>query len=241
MMDLSPESKDIVDGGRAALAPSAAASERVRAAVTARVAHTAGGAAGGTSAAGGIGGAIKLVVLSGVVLGVVVTAFVAWRHRGEGRAQPVETVVDRASPEQAPTLPAELPTPLVVPALEESRIDQSAGHRPVRTRRPIAADSRPSPSPAPPGLGVELAILEQARRAIGDGEPSDALTALDTLEQQVPVRQMDREASLLRAEALCASGDARRAGLVLDAAASRWPSAPGVEAVRRRCEDGERK
>jgi hypothetical protein len=112
-------------------------------------------------------------------------------------------------------------------------------------RPPTSTDVPPTPTARPrrartdpaPGLAEELAILAEARAALRTGRPDEAIAALDRHGREIRAPQLEREALLLRGEALCAGAD-RAAGVrILDEVVARWPLANGVEAVRSRCRD----
>jgi hypothetical protein len=218
MSDLSAHARAILDAGRTALTPPEAVRLRVRAAVDARVT---GPGPGGASAAGG--GVAKLVLLScvglSVVAGVVVVAWHASRPRVHG-----EAIRERPAPRLVPQASSDVvPQPIVT---------QLSPEQPAPRRRP----RQPSVEPAP-GLAKELAMLDEARAALRAGAPAEAIVALDRHRREIRAPQLEREALLLRGEALCAGAD-RAAGVrILDEVVARWPLANGVEAVRSRCRD----
>lgn len=217
MNDLSAEARTILESGRAAMAPADSVRHRVREAVAARAAV---GPAVATAAGGS---ALKLVLLSGLVIGgVVIGAVVLARKSDDGSRTPARAV-------QAPvsaTAPVAQPEPLA-PTVHQLAPETPAAPEAAQPRRKAAAK---------PGLGAELALLEEARAALRAGAPGDAMSALDRHGRLIEEPQLEREALLLRAEALCGVGD-RDAGVrTLAEVARRWPSAGGVEAVRTRCE-----
>jgi outer membrane protein assembly factor BamD (BamD/ComL family) len=63
------------------------------------------------------------------------------------------------------------------------------------------------PHPAESTAASELALLDQARRAIAEGSPARALSILDAYASRYPRGVMAPEASVLRVEALAAAGD----------------------------------
>jgi hypothetical protein len=68
-------------------------------------------------------------------------------------------------------------------------------------------------SPKAPGLGEEIAVLDEARRSMTAGEPSAALRTLERHTRDFPASQLDHEAAVLRVESMLAQGqcDAARA------------------------------
>ena len=217
MDDLSAEAKQIVDSGRMAMVPPEVVRLRVREAVAARVAGApavAGAAAGGS--------AVKLVVLSGlaIVLAVAGAAVVARQTKAGPSDQPLVA---------KPVAPAAAPG-----SVEGSRPIIRELVAPPPDPSPVSPRRRPKTT-ATPGLAEELALLETARAALHAGETGAALAALDRHRRDVREPQLEREALVLRAEALCAAGDARAGEKILDEVTSRWPAAAGIDAVRSQC------
>jgi outer membrane protein assembly factor BamD (BamD/ComL family) len=60
-------------------------------------------------------------------------------------------------------------------------------------------------------LAAELAILDRTKRALENGDPSGALKQLETHDAQFRDGRLAPEATVLRIEALIASGDTRAA------------------------------
>src|SRR5262245_20889209 len=104
-----------------------------------------------------------------------------------------------------------------------------------REDRGTAERPDPAASDTASDLDREVALLSAARRALRDGDPAAALQALQRHRRELQAPQMAREASLLRAEALCAAGrrEAGRAELAAMDAAS--PGAPGTGPARAAC------
>jgi hypothetical protein len=172
----------------------------------------AGGAAAGhaaTTAKAGTVAAFKwLSVLSlmgvGAVAGVVVV-----RNAHEGGARK-NIAVTTATSRAAESTPAVNPIAiLATPAPSESAATTAvpAARTNARvTARPAARSAEPSASSAST-LPVELAVLEQARGAMGAGEPTRALSILDGYDVRFPRGAMVPEAAVLRVEALVKAGD----------------------------------
>jgi hypothetical protein len=221
MTDLSAEAREILESGRVAMMPSDAVRGRVREGVAARV-------AAGPAIAGAAGGsALKLVLLAGVAIGAVVVAGVVIARQGGGgssaqapAAEPVSTAApDVSLPPPAPTveeLAPEVPGPVPAPA-------------------PAVRSSVPRRPATGPRLAAEVALLEEARAALRTGTPAAAIAALDRHRKEIEAPQLEREALLLRAEALCGAGDRVAGERALEEVGRRWPGASGVEAVRTRC------
>jgi hypothetical protein len=95
-----------------------------------------------------------------------------------------------ASPARA-TLPAAKSATLAVPATPKE-----AGRKPNETRGPLAA---------------EIAWIDSARRALANGDADRALAELDAFERARTLGVLDREAGLLRIDALRKKGEVARA------------------------------
>jgi hypothetical protein len=111
---------------------------------------------------------------------------------------------------------------------------------------PVApeAPARGTPSPhrdratraADPALGEQVAALDRARRALGDGDAVGALRDLDDYQSRFPRGALAEEAEVLRVEALLAEGDrasAARAGARFLAAHPESPHAARVRSLLR--------
>ena len=215
MSDLSAEARDILESGRAAMTPVESIRHRVREAVAARL------AAGPPIAAATGGGAVKLVLLSGLVIGAVVVGAVVVARQANGGSSARAPAAAPVSME-APVGPVPPPAPTVQELPTES---PAPAVRPRAPRKPAAR----------PGLAAELALLEEARAALRTGTPGKAIDALDRHRRDIPSPQLEREALLLRAESLCRAGERDAGEQTLDEVVRRWPGAGGIEAVRARC------
>jgi hypothetical protein len=97
---------------------------------------------------------------------------------------------------------------------------------PTATTAPAARSSEPKPD-----LALEVRLLDDARAALGAGEPERALRVLARAEA-LPSRMLVPESAVLRVRALIAAGrfgDARRAG---EDFLRRAPSSPQAAVVR---------
>lgn len=211
MSELSADARAILDAGRAAMAPTDSVRARVRAVVDARVASSVAGAS-----AAGMG--VKLVLLACLGIGILGALVIGWRIQGSADEEPrVEVPATAAS-----HVPSTAPEPVV------TEITRDPSPAP-KTR------SRPRQEVTTPGLAEELALLGKARAALRSGMPGDAIAVLDRHRREIRSPQLEREALVLRAEALCAQGDREAGERTLNTVAKRWPDAAGIEAVRSRC------
>ena len=214
MSELSQATREIVTEGVQALAPSAAARERMRAGVAARIA--AGGPGGAAAGASATSKMWLVLVAGGIVAGAV-----GW-HLGRDAGHP-----------PAPT--AKQPAPTVQVPVEHEEV-RERDEEPVREPPPKRPARAAQPPRSPSELEREIELLDRARRALQAGEPARALVALDLPRRELRAPQMAREATLLRAEALCGAGRTREGRHALAELDRRWPDAPGSRAARAACD-----
>ena len=125
---------------------------------------------------------------------------------------------------EAPTPPtAKEHTASQVPALASP----SAAVPPVR--RPAL---RRAPARAPATLEQELASMQRARAALGQGDASAALGELDRFDRALGWRQLAVEAGLLRIEALAQAGRALEARDLARRFVEQHPDNPLVDRAR---------
>jgi len=110
---------------------------------------------------------------------------------------------------------------------------------PVDTAQPTAAVEPPSPSSAlagvtsapHPDVAREVSALDAARRALVAGDAAEALRLLSSLER-LPGRALVPEATVLRARALLAQGNALEARAVTERFCSGAASSPQCAVLR---------
>jgi TolA-binding protein len=99
---------------------------------------------------------------------------------------------------------------------------------------PAPAPERAKPAPEAANLTQELAMLEEARRALAAKDYGLALKTLDDYSRTMPRRKMGSEATVLRIETLSAKGDeaaARELGKSFLRAQPRSPYAKRVRSL----------
>src|ERR1019366_8623118 len=140
-----------------------------------------------------------------------------------GAVQPpsvLRSVVAVGSEAAAPTWSGAPATRLAVPPDEQIRpaprvpssapLARSTGaHVGVVQAAPGA--SAQQPTVAAPALSVEIALVQQAARALASGDAAVALSLLDTYDRQCPHGALADEAGALRVQALARSGRAPEA------------------------------
>jgi hypothetical protein len=124
------------------------------------------------------------------------------------------------------------PIPSPVPS---ARSTPAHGTTPVAAASSIEArapKTAPSAQEKPPTLADEIAVLDDARHALSDGRPSNALSVLDSYAKRFPSGAMAPEAMLLRIEALVKSGDRSAALRLAETLRTDDPHSPYSERVR---------
>lgn len=137
-------------------------------------------------------------------------------------------------PEPAPEPPAVLPS-VAAPSRPEAR----RAVAPARVSAPPAtsvdsAEAAPAPlqaaeRAAPSSLSDQLAQLQRARSALRSGQAAHALELLDTYQGQLDGQTFGAEATLLRIEALAATGQRERAAELARRFLHDYPNSPLVD------------
>jgi hypothetical protein len=103
--------------------------------------------------------------------------------------------------------------PKADPATTAGRHDHTRIAGPIST---FGGNPKPAPSQEPrvtpsssakPSLSAEVALIQQATRALASGEPDVAQRVLDAYDREFPDGLLHEEAGVLRAQALARSGD----------------------------------
>jgi hypothetical protein len=250
MRELSFESQVLVAEARAALGPSAAVRRRIRSGVAARVA--AGGAAAATLAAAtetaashapaaaaagaasaGWSALAKLVAATSIAAALAGSGWGLWRLAENGprdqAAAPAAALAPAPPPRAA--APALAPAP---PAAQAGPSENPPAAEPAAPPRPRRAE--PAPTARTGQLALELDLVRGAQRSLRAGAPDEALSLLARHAREVRAPQMEPEARLLRAEALCRAGRLDEGRRELASARARWQSASGLAAVEQACD-----
>jgi len=126
---------------------------------------------------------------------------------------------------------AEKPLPPLVPAPDipnpERRTSGTVLHAKTPAPKPMA------PSVAPLTLEEETSALEKVQDELRSGKPGAALAALDDYERAARNKHLTAEATLLRIQALAASGRAPAASVLAERFVSAYPHSPLVDRARR--------
>jgi hypothetical protein len=102
---------------------------------------------------------------------------------------------------------------------------------PITARTPLPARSAAAPRPAA-SLSEELALVEDARAALAAGDGRRALALLDRYEGTLHGTKLRAEATILRIEALAASGRSNEAARLARSFVSQNPGSPLVDRAR---------
>jgi len=178
--------------------------------------------------------------LSGVAFLAAVTA---WSARGVDRSPadtvgiaPVTPSIEAHEPEAPPPAPtvASLPSVNVrdlpsAPATGTSR----AAPGPSRGGATTTTTTAPSAMASAPTLADELAMIDRARAALGDGDGLRALSIVDDYELRWARPRFAEEAAAIRVEALAVQGSVERARAARDAFRARWPNSTYVPRLER--------
>jgi len=123
--------------------------------------------------------------------------------------------------------PSEPSTPAAAPTMSASTAPARAPARQQRMRPSLQDTATPTassppvaavPAPAQSSLAEELRLLDQARAALQQGQPADALAALRQRDRKHPQGALGPEATVLRVQALLATGNRSAA----ETAGQRW-------------------
>jgi hypothetical protein len=242
MTELSPGTRNILNEGTRALAPSQAARDRIRAGVAARVTGPTGGDQGGGTSGAAVGSATSAILKGSLItiVAVVLVGGALWLARHDSAPAPVASRAPAMSAPEPPAAAASRSVPARAPrraaAVKPPPDDRAADRRAVRGK----ADRREPPRRTERDaseLAREVQLIDRARRALADGDPDAALTVLASYRREIAAPQMEREALLLQAEAECAAARTDDGLRILARVEARWPRASGVSAVRGRCRE----
>ncbi len=169
-----------------------------------------------------VGGKSLLAAAGVAVTGAAVWAGVTLSQSPTPPATPPAEVVEAAPAPEPTTQPAEEP-----PAPEPPKVEQ-----PTKPRVKKASQSKPAASETSNALVRELALIDRARRALRDDNPSLALRRLDAYNTEFPKGSLKTEQTVLRIEALAASGNRATATRLGRAFLKRSPNGPYARRVR---------
>jgi hypothetical protein len=253
--------RDLVDGERAALVPSAGAREKTWKKVARSVAIAAPVPA--AAVPGGAGWAGKAWWATswakGLALALVGGAVVIGVLASRGERETVAVPESAAAPEsiasaQPPELPpaggralaphvdaqtvlpepAEQVAPTLAPATDEALVPMARSSKP-RAVAP-STDDGPDDALAGSSLAEEARLVVAARRDLRAGSPRAALSSLHEHAKRFPHGQLTEERMALTARALCESGDTDSGRRHAENLRAAFPSSSHLRRVDRACE-----
>lgn len=176
---------------------------------------------------------------------VVVAVIAASLAGGSSTPKSMRTTTGESSvTSSAPSTldPNQVPQVLLPPAPPVTS-EMSAGartdpsERSVETDAPIAKPMNGARAASGtrklPDLREEIALMDQARSALRNGAPSRAIVVLEQYRGRFPHGSFGQEATVLRIEALAASGNQAKAVSEANGFLSRNPNSPHTERLRR--------
>jgi hypothetical protein len=131
-----------------------------------------------------------------------------------------------AQPPAHPVAPA--PRPAAPRAVTSARASVPSAPADGAETAPRAAP-QPAARAAPSSLGDQLAQLQRARAALRSGQAAQALELLDAYQSQLDGQAFGAEATLLRIEALAATGQKERAAESAQQFARDYPNSPLID------------
>ncbi|MEM6293260.1 MAG: hypothetical protein AAGA54_18455 [Myxococcota bacterium] len=147
-----------------------------------------------------------------------------------------------ARPAPTPPTPDAEPAPVepATPSAEAPRGTAPKAPDPGSKRRkrpasPTDPGSAPEPAPSASSLAAETRALQQARAALKDGRPQDALSKLDRAAQAFPDGALIEERAALRVLALCEAGRADEGRAAAAAFETTYPRSAHAKRVANAC------
>src|SRR5882724_7652774 len=178
------------------------------------------GTAVATASRSGVGLLLKVFGASLLGGGLVVTGIAIHRAHLATTAKQVRTAASSSVPVKAPTASVSTdsaPPATSAPEAELATAPAVASSASARPTRPEAAAGR---------LSREVAALERAHQALATQDPSSALHFLDRYRAEFPSGALGSEATVLRVQALLASGNRAAAQTLADSYSSAHPDSP---------------
>jgi hypothetical protein len=172
---------------------------------------------------------LKLLGISALGGGLVVGGLAVHRTRApasEAVSQAISTPsanLKARAPQVVAEAPAQVPSPAILGAPSSASSSATASNVAPRSARVEAGSG---------GLSREVAALELAHRALAAHNPSSALHLLDNYRAEFPHGALGSEATVLRVQALLASGNRAAAQALADSYSSRHPDSPYARRIQ---------
>lgn len=182
-----------------------------------------------SSGSGILGGKALLATLgAGGAAALAVWAAVATQEAPSSDATPrapIHFEVEPAPSDPEPEAVTPDPTPVEVAPEAEEVAPEAEEASPIPARRSSAHDKSD-------GLAAELALIDGARSALARGDATASLRQLDDYARQYPKGRLRSEATVLRIQALSASGNRSAAERLGKAELNRSPNGPYARKIR---------
>jgi hypothetical protein len=181
---------------------------------------------------------------AGALVGAVTAGGIEYTTHAAAPAAPRDAVAAPATrPAQAVpavvTPAAAVPDEPATPKPLASTADRARAAAPPRARTPSAteasresADPRVPRVPRAPALELEIGQIDRARAALARGSPEAALAELDAYERRRKTLVLDREAMVLRIDALLGKGEREAAAALARAYVAAHPNDPHARRLR---------
>ncbi len=203
--------------------PSPEARRKILAGIAAAGATTAATQTADAAVKAGKGlGAVKWGVLA--VAAVAIPAAVLWQSGGE-------TGPTRVVPSTLKAPAAEVKATPTAPPATEATAPVSLEDLPTLPQPAPATGSAPAAKQG--SLADEVAQLQKAKLALKSGNAAQALAELNTYSQRFPRPMLGAEATVVRIEALSASGDGARAKSLAEGFLAKSPNSPYATRLRK--------
>lgn len=185
-----------------------------------------------TTAAATNGGALllKFLGISALGGGLVVGGLAVHRTLRAPASGAVSQAISKPSanlkaraPQVVAEAPAQVPSAAILGAPSSAPSSATASNVAPRSARVEAGSG---------GLSREVAALELAHRALAAHNPNSALHLLDSYRAEFPHGALGSEASVLRVQALLASGNRAAAQALADSYSSRHPDSPYARRIQ---------
>jgi len=212
----------------AAVAAGAAAAESVaRAAVGGPMGAGVAATPTGLATAGAMGSAVVKLGLGLLVVGSLTAGAVALWPRGK-------PAISARAVAPAPSVPAAVAMPRgpQPPAAPAPATEDPAAIAAVPSNSRAIHPRRPAPSAIPDPLGVEAAMITQARAQLRGGDARAALSTLGRLQSRSRNGALGQEREILTIQALSALGETEAARRRARAFVASYPDSPHAAQVR---------
>ena len=242
-MPLSNEARRIVDDARAAYGPSDEDRARVGAMLPLHLAAAAGAATAASTGSPVAAAPAGVLAGKGILVGLTALFVVGgasvgyWWSGSEARGPRAPSAASAASTPAARTTNQPAP-PSSPPSATVKRSQPQAPARGNRSRSTLAAravTAKIGVSAPGPDVAGEIALLNQAQRALASGQANTALQLLDRHAREFPRGSLAEERAAARIIALCALGRVTAARAETAEFVRQSPESPLVERVRAAC------